>query len=108
MLDRIRTQSDTLFEHIAAKPALYKSMRALVRSKILTSDICRSAIAQTLDAPTKKSAGLLYNRCFDLANLGNANAVDMLREIAEVTAVGISLGGQRFGPAEYVPLARAA
>lgn len=108
MLDRIRTKSETLIEHIAAKPALYKSMRALVRSKMLTSDSCRSAIAQTLDQPTKKSALLIYNRCYDLANLGNANAVDMLREIAETTAIGISLGDQRFGPAEHVPLARAA
>lgn len=108
MLDRIRTKSDTLIEHIAAKPALYLRMRALVRSKIMTSESCRLAIAQTLDAPTKKSAGLIYNRCYDLANLGNENAVDMLREIAETTAIGITLGGQRFGPAEYVPQARAA
>ncbi|MGL4232716.1 MAG: hypothetical protein ACRCWJ_15230 [Casimicrobium sp.] len=43
-----------------------------------------------------------------MANIGNAYAVEMLREIAETTAIGIRLGDRHFGPSEYVPVAKAA
>ncbi len=106
MLDRIRGVGDTLAEHIAAKPALYTKMRAVVRSQMLRSDSCRLAIAQTQIIPTKRDAILVYNRCYDLANLGNESALSVLRDVGLVTGIGITLPtGERAGPPKYEPVA---
>jgi hypothetical protein len=109
MLDRIRDKSETLAEHIAAKKELYTRMRAIVRSKITTSESCRRAIAQSTEKPDKRTALLMYNRVFDLANItSDAAATAMIKEVAETLAIGITLRGERYGPAEYTPVATAA
>lgn len=108
MLDRIRGHSDIIVEGICAKPALYTRMRAFVRTKLLVSDSCRQAIAATGDKPTKASALLIYNRVYDRANLGDENGKRLLADIAHVTGIAITLGGERIGPKQYAPVAQAA